>query len=358
MARNDTEIANDFIQRKPINRRLLQVVRERVSGGFWGMTSRHNLYPRDGAARFSYDEAGVLWSYEAMELACWLPDGTLLVNGDAGPSLRTRDHQRELRDAIKRHEVAVVALVPFSAMRSARIDWRTHSFQIIATTPDREIEQLQICRNKKCSEAGALHRHPHKVHFLGETLFSVKRAHWDEKRNGYVSRYDYFVSGLDRNDDPKRRNFFLAQLPASRSAPKTVDEALALLRPKGVPEDVPRQGEWFLVPAPEKKFKPDQIIKDVKSVAKSNSEDLKAGVPVVSDDSKEQYERIKNGGWSMYSRRDRHRATRMVCNGDVFVSGMLRDAEHGPLKLGDGKTWFKVVKNRAVGSWRAGGDVD
>lgn len=356
MSNNDTEIANDFVQRKPIKKRLLSIVRESKGGGAWGGYYKHELYPRTGAARFSYDEHGVLWSYEAMQLARWLPDGTLLVNGDEGPSKTTKKQQREMREAIKRHKPAKVALVPFSALWAARVDPR--DVEIVDVTPDREIEQLRVCQSAKCPEAGTMHKHPHKVHFLGETLFRVKRQRWSDKANTYVDVYDYFVSGLDRNDDPARRNFFLAQLPATRHAPKTVDAALALLRPKGVPEDALRQGEWFLVPAPDKKFKPDQTIKDVKSVAKSNSEDLKAGVPIVSDDAKEQFERIKNGGWSMHARHERHRATRMVCIGAVYVSGMMRDAEHGALKLGDGKTWHKVVKNRAVGGWRAGGDVD
>lgn len=325
MSNHDTEIADDFVRRQPINKRLHSIVRE--SSGSWGGNYTHGMYPRTGAARFSYDEHGVLWSYEVMQLARWLPDGTLLVNGDDGLSNMTKAQQREMREAIKRHKPTKVALVP--------------------------------CQSTKCADAGTPHKHPRKVHFLGEALFRVKRrAVWDEAKRTHVNRVDYFVSGLDRNDDPNRRNFFLAQLSAARPAPKTVDEALALLRPKGVPEDALRQGEWFLVPSPDKKFKPDQIIKDMKAVAKSNTEDLKAGVPIVSDDSKEQFERIKNGGWSMHARRERHRATRMVCNGAVYVSGMVRDAEHGALKLGDGKTWHKVVKNRAVGGWRAGGDVD
>jgi hypothetical protein len=48
----------------------------------------------------------------------------------------------------------------------------------------------------------------------------------------------------------------------------------------------------------------------------------------------------------------------MFINGSVFVSGMVRDAEHTALKLGDGKTWFQVIRNRAVQSWGAGGQVD
>jgi hypothetical protein len=48
----------------------------------------------------------------------------------------------------------------------------------------------------------------------------------------------------------------------------------------------------------------------------------------------------------------------MYLNGAVYVAGVLRDEEHGPLKLGDGRTWYRVVRNTADGSWGATGDVD
>ena len=48
----------------------------------------------------------------------------------------------------------------------------------------------------------------------------------------------------------------------------------------------------------------------------------------------------------------------MYINGSVYVSGMVRDEEHTPLKLGNGKTWYQVVRNLSDGSWAAGGKVD
>lgn len=361
MPNNDSQIANAFLQRLPIKKSLHSIVRYRKgNGGSWYGAYNHGLAPRAGVARFSYDEGGVLWSYESMQLARWLPDGALLVNADDGPSMMTRAQQRALREALKRHPPKRVALVPFTALRSARVE--PHNVEVLAVTADREIEDEVVCRNKNCAQAGTTHTHTRRRHFLGETLFRVARREWREVDGGehqvFVNGYDYFVSGLDRNDDPRKRNFFLAKLPDGVKPPKSVNQALGLLRPKGLPRTALRQGEWFLVPAPNKKFKPEQILKDMKQSAGRYTEDLKAGVVLVSADPKEQLERMQMGGWGMYSRRTRHRATRLVCNGAVYVSGMLRDAEHGPLKLGDGKTWFRVVRNTADGAWRAGGDVD
>jgi hypothetical protein len=359
MGKHDDTIANDYVLRKPINKKLHSIVR--ASGGSgWNGSPKHGLHPREGAARFAYDEKGDLWSYGRMSLARWLDDGTLLVNGDEGPSLMTKAQQRALRDAIKRHDIEKVAIVPFSAIRAAALE--PQFIRIVATTSDRHIEKNFPCRDKKCKAAGTPHTHPRLVHFLGETLFQANTTEWIQTKEGprAKTRETYFVSGLDRNDDPQRRNFYLARLPpcSKANAPKSVEAALERLRPGDVPSDALRQGEWFLLPDSQKKFKSEQILRNMKQVTPHANEDYLTGVPIVSADPKDQLERMRNGGWRMYSRRDRHRATRMVCNGSVYVSGMLRDAEHGLIKLGDGKTWFKVVRNTAVGSWRAGGDVD
>jgi hypothetical protein len=336
MSKLNSAIANDYVLGKPLNTRLLSKLSDR--------------------ARFSYDEYGVLWSYEVIQLARWLPNGILLVNADEGPSKTTREQQKELREAIKQHGLSKVAYIPYSALRAAGLI--PDDVILVDVTPDREIETLIPCRNKKCAQAGTPHKHLQKKHFLGETLFRIKRETWDNTKNKYFTSYVYYVSGLDRNDDPERRNFFLVQLPSARPDPTTVDEALALLRPKDVPKDALRQGEWFLISMPEKKFKPDQIIKNWQDISKSNIKEYKKGVPILSDNAKIQFEYMQGVDGLIYRRHNRHRATRMVCDDGVYVSGMLYDADHSTLKLGNGKTWFKVVKNRAVNSWRAGGNVD
>jgi len=355
MAQNDAQIARDFVLRKPINKKLLNRVRfpkKGLSGS--NSNTTHGMYPREGAARFSYDEQGCIWSYEAMELGRWLPDGTLLINGDNGASMRTREHQEELRSAIKTAKVERTAIVPYSALRAASV--RPNQIEIVATTPDREIPRTEVCRKTLCNDTTPKHTHTRMVHFLGETLFKAERRAWDDATHNYEYYSVYFVCGLDRNDDPARRNFFLAQLPEGVK-PTTVDEALDALRPNDVPADALRQGEWYFLPT-DKKFGASQVIKNVKAIAKSLTEDIAHGVPIVSDDSETQYQRLQEGGWNLYARRKRHRASRMVCSDAVYVSGMIRDEEHDLLRLGDGKQWFRVVRNLSPGSWKAGGDVD
>lgn len=355
MAQNNFKIALDFVRRQPINKRLLDKVRFPKKGLSWSNSNTtHGMYPREGAARFSYDEQWRLWSYEQMELARWLEDGTLLINGDNGESKKTREHQDELRSAIKDAKVERTAIVPYSALRAAGV--RPDQIEIVATTPDREIERTEVCRKTSCPDPTPKHTHTKMVHFLGETLFKAARRAWDDATNNYEYYSVYFVCGLDRNDDPMRRNFFLAQLPKGVK-PTTVDEALNALRPDAVPADALRQGEWFFLPT-DKKFIGSQSIKDVKSIAKHLTEDVARGVPIVSAESKEQFQRLQEGGWSLFARRKRHRASRMVCSDAVYVSGRVRDDEHDLLRLGDGKQWFRVVRNLSPGSWKAGGDVD
>ena len=118
-----------------------------------------------------------------------------------------------------------------------------------------------------------------------------------------------------------------------------------------------RQGEWFLVPS-DVKPKKDAIVRE--SRAKRYGDDpMKPGVPIVTADSDRMREQLASEWpWELITRARRHRATRMYLNGSVFVSGMLRDEEHSALKIGDGKTWYRVVRNRAQASWGAGGQVD
>jgi hypothetical protein len=178
----------------------------------------------------------------------------------------------------------------------------------------------------------------YKDHFLGEVLF----RHNDR----------LYVSGLDRNDDPARRNFYLARLPAG-AKPKTVDEALRALRPKGLPSNALRQGEWFLVKSKV----------DAKGLTVHTSTAFSGkGVPILSANGGDMCRAIEpatTAPWMWRGRTERHVASRMtVIDDNVYVSGMLRDAQHGPMKLGDGKEWFRVVRNVADSSWGANGDVD
>lgn len=329
--------------------------RVRNQHGSHGWANQGPLYSDDGTVRLdvqAYDGVTKLMSYGRFALAVRKPDGQIIANGDNAPTVTSRKQQREFRSALGDTKSC---LLPFSALQSAGI--KPEDVKIVATTPDRVIEVWKKCRcTKKWHQKDHVYdpsdfqfhedgSHSVKTsqHFLGETLFT---------RTDRPGRY--YVSGLDRNDDPRKRHFYLAQLPDG-ARPKTVDEALETLKPEGLPDTGWfRQGEWFFLPTPG--LKPviegeNVLIRE----SKISWDRTQAGVPIMSDDANEARDRASLVNWG---RARRHRATRMYINGAVYVSGMVRDEEHNPLKLGNGKTWYRVVRNRATGSWGAGGQVD
>jgi hypothetical protein len=259
--------------------------------------------------------------------------------------MTTGQHQRELRMKLNKaqwyatwgpeprvSEVLIPhAFIPFSVLDQTSIP--PQSVEVIATTSDFEQKRTGTRKNKRTGENET---YEYTVHFLGETLFRYRDS--------------IYVCGLDRNDDPSKRMFYMAKVPGpAHTPPKSVDEALKRLRPPGLPEDTKRQGEWFFVPAPS--YKPPKNAEDVVRATR---------VPIVSDDPKAQLDEMrrittKRGeaevpGWTVPGRERRHVATTMVINGAVYAKGAVHDEEHSPLRLGE--TWHKVVKNLAVEGWR------
>lgn len=311
----------------------------------------------NGRDRMSYKDFTTLLSYEHWAIAKRLKDGTILLNGDRAPSPTTAKQMSAARSAASRYRHA---LVPFAALSGAGL--RPEDVEVVAMTTDKTIRKWVKVTEKRAKNTGWPKRQREdgeweieiQQHFLGETLFKVGK--------------DYFVTGLDRNDDPRRRNFFLAKLPWGR--PKTVDEALEMLRPKGIPENALRQGEWFLTPVEKINLNKGKVVKLHRRPWETSR--VQPGVPLESDRAKDALNRVEkvklvgkviadSGEEALVaasSRQGRHVATRMFINGAVYVSGMLRDTEHGSLKLGDGKTWYKVTRNRSKGSWSSHGSVD
>ena len=310
------------------------------------------MWAEEGIARVGYRDDNCLYSYE-MPLAFRTSYGDkpfIIINGDGSPTMQTSKHQREFRSVLqdgltvdpgkseyvfgegdkggsfKTIRPKLVdgstrlphAFIPFSILDRPRI--RLDDVVVLAVTAD--FTRLKTVPDRQSGGTRIV-----KLHFLGETLFR-------DKRSGHV-----YVCGLDRNDDPSARMFYLARVPRE-AQPKTVDEALASLRPEGLPKNAKRQGEWFLVPEPRYKAAKAEILKKV---------------PIVSDVPAEQ-----SNEREVARREGRHVATRMHLNGAVRVSGRLVDDEHDTLPLGD--VWHRVVKNKAEEGWRydntAGAQVD
>lgn len=289
-----------------------------------------------GTRRISYDDAGRLWSYNMLLAQRTTgPDGELLilVNGDGAPTPATGQHMRALWDKLRKMPPRAVrmskppnilvphAFIPFSVLAQARIDVR--DVEVPATTPDR-VEKRKVPR--KPTPENARDWTWSYDHYLGEALFAAR---------GRV-----FVCGLDRNDPGRNRMFFMCQIPAGTRRPRSVDEALRRLRPKGLPSDALRQGEWFFVPKPNYRpdFKDPNVHKGLR-------------VPIVSQEVDEQLRALEQKTQGLRLARDgRHVASTLMVDGAVYAKGVVTDDEHARLTLGP--VWHKVVKNLAVEGWR------
>jgi len=289
---------------------------------------------------------------------------------------------------------AAYSFIPFSVLGYNTMDgsfmsWRHNDiaglrfsdFDIVDATPDRKIIRTVTTRYKvpnrnakawgrkvyrmqeafddamvcpKCKQRFTREDHIHsedmETHFLGETLFRVRLP--DPVMADPARRYRYYICGLDRNDNPGRRNFYMARLQdtvliseAKRWPPQNVEDALHHLKPWQVIEaekrgvTVRRQGEWFLIPT-DRNFP----VKD---------KDLTKNLAITTD---------KAGPNDSFRRVGRHMASRMLIlegapkdglsdndQSGVYVKGEIRDAEHDTTYLGD--TWHRVVRNTADGSW-------
>lgn len=144
-----------------------------------------------------------------------------------------------------------------------------------------------------------------------------------------------FLVGYDE------KSLFIAMLPKHV---KTVDNAHKALRPAGVPADALRHGEWFFVPT----TKSDEVIID------RFLEGPLVRHSIYKNDSLEW-----NSSWSGSS----HRASEVIWPNDGrntsavntqtlrYARGTIKDGRaghHSPLTLGDGNTWYRVVRNAEV----------
>lgn len=299
----EQEICEAFLRRIPWDNvpKKFKKTTKATKGG-WGGFNR-NLQPPNGTLCLSY-QTRQLMSYEHWDLA-WICGNYVVVNGDAAPSKRTDIQRRALFAAIRVVGVPS-ATIPFTTLREAGIEPKYVGVRDV--NPDFTITRTRMIKGEKVER---------KVHFLGECLFSDL----DSKR---------YLSGLDRNDDPEKRMYYLCMLPSTPYVDK-VGAALEALRPAHVPVGTPRQGEWFFVPQPEMKVKVTRA--DV-------------GTPVVSDLAIDQ---VESSG--AHERQNRHVVRYMAFEGDsVFVKGDVRDDEHSTLRLG--QVWHKVVRNRSPAGWR------
>lgn len=301
MALHDSDIAKAWatFQAPKMVKKFFQKV-----GAFSGGWSGGGGAPL-GTIRFSFDEAGRVYSYK-MLLGLRGEDARgryLLLNADGAPSMRTRAHQGELRDAAGRSGTRA-GLVPFSVLSRAAI--QPQEVHILEVGADYEIVRTRI--------VGGIEK-KYSVHFLGELLFQARDRYW--------------LSGLDRNDDPRKRVYYLCQLPKPAS---TIEGALNSLRPPELPAETPRQGEWFFQPTDQRFPLREKLTR----------------VPIHHQDPQQQ---PRMNGEIPWDRQDRHVAQDMIIRPEgVFVRRTIRDDEHQTLNLG--MRWHRVIRNLSEVGYR------
>lgn len=283
------------------------------------------------------------------------PRGWWLVNGDTY-SVSTSRHQGDVRSALKRTGLPTV-IIPFSALREAGIDRDT--IERIEVLPDRYTweprtrdeapKAWELNENGAGGDYGRNFRelpdgrwaYDAKVHHLGESLI---RARYTTREPGTYRdiRHDpaFFLSAFDENEGG-RGLYFLCQLPDG-ATPTTVAEAREALKPAAVTiaealgVEVLRQGDVFAVPT-------DLRTNELEKPRERSAYVLNVNHMVTEVSGPDSMGRTYGRGIM------RHRPRKT-----------WRRPEHRAVKLGDRKTWYRLVRNLVPEgrSWSVGGNVD
>lgn len=332
-------------------------------------TDDPHFYARGNSNVFAdhYGKHDTIYSYgHHFAMARMMPDGDnprgwWLVNGDKY-SVTTSQHQSIVRSALAATKLPMV-IVPFSAISRARIN--EDSMRLVEVLPDRYTwerrtreeapadwqlnGQDSYTRNWQFTADGRW-SYEHREHHLGEALFTATYNHQvtlPRYGNGnYVpGKWEtvtaYFLSAFDDNE-PGFGLYFLAELPQD-AHPKTVAEAREALAPKAVKNAlddgiaVLRQGDVFAIAW-------GHATRDLPGPSKHSENVL--GTNHQATEVRQAEGHTYARGWL------RHRP--------VTDWGTRRRPEHRAVKLGDGKTWFEVVKNTVPEgrSWSISGNVD
>lgn len=294
--------------------------------------------------------------------------GWWLLNGDRY-SVTTSQHQSETQRQAKKSGLPYM-IVPESAINRAGI--KTETIRPVEILPDRYTWEQRTRKDapsdyelRHAGESDYYGRNWHHldtgewayetpVHHLGEAVFEAKYSYYHREpaytdlttmqrvhpEGEYIEGSAYFLSGYDANE-PGFGLYFLAQLREDLK-PQTVAEAFEALKPLDVQYAerhqhlaVLRQGDVFAIP--------DTVsTRDLPGPSKRSEYVL--GV--------------------------NHQATEVRTDGmgNTYARGTLRHSprewgrqpEHRRLKLGDGKTWYQLVRNTVPDgrSWAIGGKVD
>lgn len=201
-------------------------------------------------------------------------------------------------------------------------------------------------------------------HWLGEAVFTAEV----EERGGRLRRAK-FLSAFDHNES--RPCYFLCELPPTGAM--TVEEAFEALAPAEVKRareaglDVLRQGDIFAIPTSltTREVKRRAIDQTITRYERTGVEHFhpsiyEAGVGYREDVTRTvERDRWEHVPYAVKTVRmepllgTNHVATEQATtsDGDTYARGVLRhrpafrEPDHAQIKLGDGRTWYRIIKN-------------
>ena len=140
---------------------------------------------------------------------------------------------------------------------------------------------------------------------------------------------------------------------------RTVEEAENWLRPKGVPPDALRQGEFYFIPAPaEQVGDPKKLPWTARTGWQSSREEWWTTWRALDARGRHRPKECRvlltRGETAFIGRGGRVRTHRWEGRPRVYVRGAVEHPEHGVLQLPPHQAggWYEVIPNRAHGPWR------
>jgi hypothetical protein len=193
-------------------------------------------------------------------------------------------------------------------------------------------------------DADGMYLYPHFRHWLGEAIFTAKLASESGRRRKFLSAFDHNEPG---------QSYFLCELP--RTGARTVAAALEALKPPAVKRAmeaslaVIRQGDIFAIPT-------SLTTRELKRRALGQTIERYEPVQAPPSGHGTIWARVPYNVKSLRMApllTTNHVATEqlLTLDGDTYARGFLRhrpdgrEPDHTPVRLGDGQTWYRILRN-------------
>jgi hypothetical protein len=273
---------------------------------------------------------------------------------------------RYLRQRERDHRTRVSDMVFVESLYAANDDRLKH-----ITAPRPDADELAAAREDVVAAERRIAEHeekapPHnEVERVGDKLI-VRHT---------VRRWAKFLSSFDYNEP--HRPYFMCELRYGCPA-NTVDEAIEDLKPPVIRDalavglNVLRHGDVFLIPTSltTDELKSRAVTFRATRTVKAERWWMGEYTPAVTEEYDEPIRKLRGQGDATVLGTNHSGTWTIVTNdGDYYVRGRMyhtpggwRDPDHRVLKLGDGQTWYRCVKNtvpldKSTGSSRGSSNV-